>query len=76
MRLLFAVHAACSDPCLSSCSLFLLLSLHTDTPAPAAVPGSKIYLPVEKQDEDEGEEECGAGGENLVGELLAYLRKE
>ena len=36
-------------------------------------PCSEEYLPVEEEDEHEGEEEGGAGGEDLVGQLLAHL---
>ena len=36
-------------------------------------PCSQEYLPVKEEDEYEREKEGGAGGENLVGELLAHL---
>ena len=36
-------------------------------------PCSEEYLPVEEEDEHEGEEEGGAGGKDLVGQLLAHL---
>ena len=37
------------------------------------IPCSQKYLPVEEKDEYEGEEEGGAGGKDLVGQLLAHL---
>ena len=36
-------------------------------------PCSEEYLPVEEEDEYKGEEEGGAGGKDLVGQLLAHL---
>ena len=36
-------------------------------------PCSEENLPVEEEDEHEGEEEGGAGGKDLVGQLLAHL---
>ena len=41
-----------------------------------AIPSGEEYSPVEKEDEDEGEEEGGDGGEYLVGELLGDLGQD
>ena len=40
-----------------------------------AIPSGKEYFPVEEKDEDEGEEEGGDGGEDLIGEFLGDLQE-